>query len=154
MDTVNERIFNFWVYGQNGIRMRPVCKTLKQHFYKPPFLPSTFNEISSCVFHGQVSQSLVTLLSALTLAFYRTFNPYEKKCELQENKLVLFSCYFPNNIAGLVTINLSWILQRIYLSKTVNKNESLRKGKINKFLQTTFIIVRQYVSRKKQYNYN
>lgn len=87
--------------------MRPVCKTLKQHFYKPPFLPSMFNEISSCVFHGQVSQSLVTLLSALTLAFYRTFNPYEKKCELQENKLVLFSCYFSNNIAGLEAINLS-----------------------------------------------
>lgn len=87
--------------------MRPVCKTLKQYFYKPPFLPSIFNEISSCVFHGQVSQSLATLLSALTLAFYRMFSSYEKKCELQENKLVLFSYYFSNNIAGLETINLS-----------------------------------------------
>lgn len=145
---------NFWVYGQNRIMTRPVFKMLKQYFYKPPFLPSMFNNISFCVFHGQVSQSLATLLSTLTLAFYHTFNPYEKKSELQENKLILFSYYFSNNIAGLETINLSWILQRSYLSKTVNKNESLRKGKINKFLQTTFIIMRQYVSRKKQYNYN
>lgn len=80
--------------------MRPVCKTLKQYFYKRPVLPSMFNEISSCVFHGQVSQSLATLFSALTLAFYSMFNPYEKKCELQENNLVLFSYYFSNNIAG------------------------------------------------------